>query len=101
MYLTSHQAAENLLFVEEVEHFEKISQDHFLQKEGLKILQRFVLQDAPLQVNLSSDARNSTSIAEGFNSKSFQRPKKEIEVLLEQNYYNSFVQTLETDHFYA
>lgn len=100
-YLTSHQAAENLLFVEEVEHFEKISQDHFRQKEGIKILQRFVLQDAPLQVNLSSDARNSTNLTKGFNPSSFQRAKKEIEVLLEQNYYNSFTESLEADHYYA
>lgn len=93
-YLKYCYAEENLAFwiaVEKYSRMAKILSPESRQREAQEIVDTFILEGSPLQVNISGRVRKSLSSSQKYGPDSFAEAQQEIFSILEQNHFRPFL----------
>ena len=93
-YLKYCYAEENLAFwvaVEKYSRMAKVLSAESRQREALDIVDTFILEGSPSQVNISGRVRKGLSKAQKYRPDSFGEAQREIFSILEQNHFRPFL----------
>jgi hypothetical protein len=91
VFLKERLSLESLMFYESIEMYEKIADIKWRKRAGEGLLTKFVIQEADLQVNISSHCRTKLLRVTKWEKNSFEEAKVEMYELLRTNFFAPFV----------
>jgi len=90
-FLRERHASESLLFYESIEMYQNIHNEKWRTRAGEGLVAKFIVDEAAMQVNLGSVARNKLMKCVRFDDNTFDEAKAEAYDLLKMNFFAPFV----------
>jgi len=91
LFLKERHSSESLMFYESIELFEKIPDIKWRKRAGEGLLAKFVMEEADLEVNISSSVRTKLLRTTRWEKDAFADAKSEMYDLLKTNFFSAFV----------
>ena len=91
VFLKERMSVESLMFYESIELYEKIDDPKWRKRAAEGLISKFVMEDAELQVNISSVCSTRLLRITKWEPNSFAEAKSEIYDLLKTNFFAPFV----------